>query len=47
LKELLAIPAQIKIVGLFPLGYPAGEAKSGPSRKPLDTFVHYDQWKSQ
>ena len=47
LKELLAIPAQIKIVGLFPLGYPAGEAKSGPSRKQLDTFVHYEQWKSQ
>ncbi len=46
LKDLLAIPAHIKIVGLLPLGYPAGEAKSGPSRKPLEEFVHYEQWKS-
>lgn len=45
LKELLAIPPTIKVVGLFPLGYPAGEAKGGPSRKPLDEFVHYGQWK--
>ncbi len=44
LRELLAIPKEIKIVGLFPIGYPAGEAKSGPPRKPLEDFVHYDQW---
>jgi len=44
LKTLLGIPADIKIVGLFPLGYPAGEAKSGPSRKQLSEFVHYGKW---
>lgn len=44
LKELLGIPAQIRIVGLFPLGYPAGEAKGGPTRKPLSEFVHYGTW---
>ena len=44
LKELLGIPANIRIVGLFPLGYPAGEAKSGPPRKPLSEIVHYGQW---
>ena len=44
LKELLNIPAEIRIVGLFPLGYPAGEAKGGPTRKPLSEFVHYGKW---
>jgi len=45
LKELLAIPPHIRIVGLFPLGYPAGEAKGGPARKPLSDFVHYGKWR--
>lgn len=44
LKSLLGIPANIRIVGLFPLGYPAGEAKGGPPRKPLAEFVHYGTW---
>lgn len=44
LKQLLNIPAEIKIVGLFPLGYPAADAKGGPSRKPLSEFVHYGTW---
>jgi nitroreductase len=46
LKALLEIPPYIRIVGLFPLGYPDGEAKGGPSRKPLTDFVHYGTWKS-
>jgi len=45
LKSLLNIPSEIRIVGLFPLGYPECEAKSGPSRKALDDFVHYGTWK--
>ena len=44
LKGLLGIPPQIRIVGLFPLGYPATEAKGGPPRKPLAEFVHYGTW---
>ncbi|MEI6305335.1 MAG: nitroreductase family protein [Deltaproteobacteria bacterium] len=44
IKALLGIPANIKVVGLFPLGYPAGEAKSGPPRKQLSEFVHYGEW---
>lgn len=44
LKGLLGIPPHIRIVGLFPLGYPAGEAKGGPPRKPLAEFVHYGTW---
>lgn len=46
LGELLDIPAEVRIVGLFPLGYPEGEAKGGPPRKPLDQIVHYGKWKS-
>ena len=46
IKALLGIPAEIRIVGLFPLGYPATEPKAGPSRKPLSEFVHYDTWSS-
>jgi nitroreductase len=46
LKALLGIPANIRIVGLFPLGYPADEAKGGPPRKPLNEFVHYGTWKA-
>ena len=44
IKALLGIPDNIKIVGLFPLGYPAGEAKGAPLRKQLSEFVHYGNW---
>jgi nitroreductase len=45
LGEFLEIPPGIRIVGLFPLGYPLGEVKDGPPRKPLDQIVHYEKWK--
>ncbi len=45
LGDLLDIPPEIRIVGLFPLGYPQEEAKAGPSRKPLDQIVFYEKWK--
>jgi nitroreductase len=44
LKTLLEIPANIRIVGLFPLGYPVGESKGGPTRKLLNEFVHFGKW---
>lgn len=44
-KALLGIPDNVKVVGLFPLGYPAGESKGGPPRKSLEEFVHHGQWK--
>ncbi len=44
LKALLGVPPNIRIVGLFPLGYPATEVKGGPPRKPLSEFVHYGTW---
>ncbi|MDA8171415.1 MAG: nitroreductase family protein [Nitrospiraceae bacterium] len=44
LKKLLNIPDAIRIVGLFPLGYPAEEPKAGPSRKPVSDFCSFEQW---
>jgi nitroreductase len=44
LRALLGIPPEIRIIGLFPLGYSAGESKGGPPRKPLSEFVHYGKW---
>ena len=44
LRTLLGIPPHIRIVGLFPLGYPQVEIKEGPSRKPLSEIVSYERW---
>ena len=44
LHSLLNIPSSIRIVGLFPLGYPADEKGEGPARKPLQDFCFYEQW---
>lgn len=45
LGELLSIPPELRIVGLFPLGYPKEEGKGGPARKPLEEIVFYGNWK--
>jgi len=45
IKSLLNIPANIRVVGLFPLGYPAEEAKSGPPRKALEEICFIEKWK--
>lgn len=42
---LLNIPPEIRIVGLFPIGYPQEAGKGGPPRKPLDEIVFYGKWK--
>jgi nitroreductase len=44
IRDLLGIPANIRIVGLFPLGYPEGEKKEGPLRKPLGDIVLEEKW---
>ena len=44
LRTLLNIPAAIRIVGLFPLGYAAEGKKEGPARKPLQEVCFYEQW---
>jgi len=45
LKSLLHIPSEIRVVGLFPLGYPVEEKKDGPARKPLQEICFYEQWR--
>ena len=44
LRGLLNIPAAIRIVGLFPLGYAVEGKKEGPARKPLQEVCFYEQW---
>jgi len=46
LRGLLNIPQNIRIVGLFPLGYPLEEKGSGPARKPLAEMIFEEKWKS-
>jgi len=44
LRDLLGIPQSIRVVGLFPLGYPAEEKKEGPKRKPLEEICFNERW---
>jgi len=43
-RALLGIPSNIRVVGLFPLGYPEGEKKAGPPRKSLAEIACYGGW---
>jgi len=43
-RRLLNVPSNVRIIGLFPLGYPRTEAVRGPSRKPLHEFVFHEKW---
>ena len=44
LRDLLGIPEEVRVVGLFPLGYPAEEKKEGPKRKPLEEICFFERW---
>ncbi len=44
LRDLLGIPENVRVVGLFPLGYPAEEKKEGPKRKPLEEICSFEKW---
>lgn len=44
LRNILNIPPGIRIVGLFPIGYPLEEKTSGPPRKPFSEIVFYEKW---
>ena len=46
LRDLLEIPESVRVVGLFPLGYPAEEKKEGPKRKPLAEICFSEKWGS-
>jgi nitroreductase len=47
IKNLLKIPDQIRIVGLFPLGYPMEEKKGGPARMPVEEFCFFGEWNNK
>jgi len=42
-RSLLDIPADINIIELMTVGYPADEQKQ-PSREPIEKIVCYDKW---
>jgi nitroreductase len=44
IKDLLKIPPSIRIVGLFPIGYPPEEKKPGTARMPVEEFCFYGEW---
>jgi len=44
LRPLLGIPENIRIVGIFPLGYPRDEKKEAPPRKSLEEIVFHEKW---
>jgi nitroreductase len=44
IKALLGIPSSVRIVGLFPIGYPAEKKKDGPARKPLAEICFEGKW---
>ena len=44
LRDLLGIPENIRVVGLFPIGYPAEEKKEGPKRRPLEEICFPERW---
>jgi len=43
-KGILNIPQNVRVIGLFPLGYPATEQKDGPPRKPMQEICFEGQW---
>ena len=47
LRDLLNIPQNIRIVGIFPIGYPLEEKTEGPPRKPLNEIVVYEGWEKE
>jgi len=44
IRGLLGIPPEIRVVGIFPLGYPKEEKKEGPPRKPLNEIFFFEKW---
>ena len=42
-REILGVPAEVKIVALTPVGYPKGERVTMP-RKPLEEITMRERW---
>ncbi len=43
-KELLGIPAEVRVVELLPLGYPADPSPKEKTRLPTERIVHWEKW---
>jgi nitroreductase len=43
-KEILHIPADVRVVALLPLGYPRDPAAAAKARLPLAEIVKYERW---
>lgn len=43
-KEILAIPDEVRVVGLMPIGYPAYVVSKEKNRLPLEKVVKYEHW---
>lgn len=46
-KGLLGIPKEVRVVGLFPVGYPLKEPSEGPERKALNEIASIDNWQNE
>lgn len=44
IKDILRIPNEIRVVGLFPLGYPLEEEKAPGPRKELNEILYWERW---
>lgn len=44
IRAMLSIPSTIRVVGLFPVGYPLEEKTGGPARKPLNEIAFHGTW---
>jgi len=43
-KQILEVPAEIRVVALMPLGYPYDSSVANKKRLPLNEIVKYDHW---
>jgi nitroreductase len=43
-RKILAIPEEIEVVELLPLGYPRNPEPAAKSRLPMETIVRYESW---
>lgn len=43
-KQILGIPADVRVVELMPLGYPADPSPAAKSRLELEQIIRYEKW---
>ncbi len=42
--ELLGVPENVQVVEILPIGRPAGPPKSGPPRREVKEFLHFEKY---